>query len=32
MATRNGTVKKSPLVDFSNPRPSGIIAINLGKG
>ncbi len=31
MATRSGTVKKSPLGDFSNPRPSGIIAINLEK-
>jgi DNA gyrase subunit A len=29
MATRNGTVKRTPLADFSNPRPSGIIAINL---
>ena len=29
LATRNGTVKKSALADFSNPRPSGIIAINL---
>ena len=28
-ATRNGTVKKSTLKEFSNPRPSGIIAINL---
>jgi DNA gyrase subunit A len=28
-ATRNGTVKKSALIEFSNPRPSGIIAINL---
>jgi DNA gyrase subunit A len=28
-ATRNGTVKKSALTEFSNPRPSGIIAINL---
>ena len=28
-ATRNGTVKKSVLTEFSNPRPSGIIAINL---
>jgi DNA gyrase subunit A len=28
-ATRSGTVKKSALVEFSNPRPSGIIAINL---
>jgi DNA gyrase subunit A len=29
MATRNGTVKKTPLADFSNPRSTGIIAINL---
>jgi DNA gyrase subunit A len=29
LATRNGTVKKTGLVEFSNPRPSGIIAINL---
>jgi DNA gyrase subunit A len=28
-ATRSGTVKKSTLMEFSNPRPSGIIAINL---
>ena len=28
-ATRSGTVKKSALKEFSNPRPSGIIAINL---
>jgi len=28
-ATRNGTVKKTQLAEFSNPRPSGIIAINL---
>ncbi|MGB6429598.1 MAG: DNA gyrase C-terminal beta-propeller domain-containing protein, partial [Candidatus Acidiferrales bacterium] len=28
-ATRNGTVKKTTLVEFSNPRSSGIIAINL---
>jgi DNA gyrase subunit A len=28
-ATRNGTVKKIELTEFSNPRPSGIIAINL---
>src|SRR5947208_2536889 len=28
-ATRNGTAKKSALKEFSNPRPSGIIAINL---
>jgi DNA gyrase subunit A len=29
LATKNGTVKKTSLVEFSNPRPSGIIAINL---
>ena len=29
LATKNGTVKKTELVEFSNPRPSGIIAINL---
>src|SRR5215475_10367769 len=28
-ATSSGTVKKSALTEFSNPRPSGIIAINL---
>jgi DNA gyrase subunit A len=28
-ATRNGTVKKTALAEFSNPRPSGIIAIDL---
>jgi len=28
-ATRNGTVKKSALVEFSNPRSTGIIAISL---
>jgi DNA gyrase subunit A len=28
-ATRDGTVKKTELTEFSNPRPSGIIAINL---
>ena len=28
-ATRNGTVKKTALAEFSNPRPSGILAINL---
>ncbi|HEX2710846.1 MAG TPA: DNA gyrase subunit A, partial [Candidatus Acidoferrales bacterium] len=31
-ATRNGTVKKTGLTEFSNPRPSGIIAINLDAG
>lgn len=29
MATASGTVKKTPLVDFSRPRSAGIIAINL---
>jgi DNA gyrase subunit A len=29
LATKDGTVKKSALSEFSNPRPSGIIAINL---
>ncbi|MGE0079910.1 MAG: DNA gyrase subunit A [Thiohalomonadaceae bacterium] len=29
MATASGTVKKTPLVDFSRPRSSGIIAIDL---
>jgi len=29
LATRNGTIKKTELAEFSNPRPSGIIAINL---
>jgi DNA gyrase subunit A len=29
LATKNGTVKKTALAEFSNPRPSGIIAINL---
>jgi DNA gyrase subunit A len=29
MATKNGTVKKSALMEFSNPRSTGIIAINL---
>jgi DNA gyrase subunit A len=29
MATSNGTVKKTPLSDFSRPRPSGIIAVDL---
>ncbi len=30
-ATRKGTVKKTPLVDFSNVMSRGIIAINLDK-
>jgi len=29
MATRNGTVKKTPLSAFSRPRTSGIIAVDL---
>jgi DNA gyrase subunit A len=29
LCTRNGTIKKSPLSAFSNPRRGGIIAINL---
>ncbi|MFZ1034457.1 MAG: DNA gyrase subunit A [Candidatus Acidiferrales bacterium] len=29
LATKSGTVKKTELAEFSNPRPSGIIAINL---
>ncbi len=32
MATANGTVKKTPLSDFSRPRAAGIIAINLDEG
>ncbi len=32
MATRNGTVKKTPLNDFENIRRSGIIAITLDEG
>ncbi|MBA3059201.1 MAG: DNA gyrase subunit A [Gammaproteobacteria bacterium] len=32
MATSMGTVKKTPLIDFSNPRKVGIIAINLDEG
>ena len=31
-ATRNGTVKKTPLSAFSNQRANGIIAINLKAG
>ncbi|KPA52383.1 DNA gyrase subunit A [Photobacterium leiognathi subsp. mandapamensis] len=29
MATADGTVKKTPLTDFSRPRSAGIIAVNL---
>ncbi len=32
MATRNGTVKKTPVEDFSNVRKSGLIAIKLRDG
>ena len=32
MATALGTVKKTPLDDFSNPRKAGIIAVNLDEG
>jgi len=32
MATRMGTVKKTPLTDFSNPRKAGIIAVGLDEG
>ena len=31
-ATANGTVKKTPLSDFANPRKAGIIAIDLDEG
>ncbi|GAB1234651.1 DNA gyrase subunit A [Ferrigenium sp. UT5] len=31
-ATSEGTVKKTPLSDFANPRTKGIIAINLDDG
>jgi len=32
MATARGTVKKTPLSDFSNPRKMGIIAVALDEG
>ena len=32
MATSNGTVKKTPLEQFSRPRTSGLIAIELDEG
>jgi len=32
MATANGTVKKTPLEQFSRPRPSGLIALDLEQG
>jgi DNA gyrase subunit A len=32
LATHQGTIKKTELAAFSNPRPSGIIAINISEG
>ena len=32
MATRNGTVKKTPLEQFARPRSSGLIALGLDEG
>jgi DNA gyrase subunit A len=32
MATRNGTVKKTPLRDYSRPKQGGIIGISLDEG
>jgi DNA gyrase subunit A len=32
MSTALGTVKKTPLDEFSNPRKAGIIAVNLDEG
>ncbi|WP_126445325.1 DNA gyrase subunit A [Sulfuricystis multivorans] len=32
MATTQGTVKKTPLTEFANPRKAGIIAVNLDAG
>ncbi len=32
MVTRNGTIKKTGLEEFSNPRPGGIKAINIRDG
>ncbi|WP_077530825.1 DNA gyrase subunit A [Vreelandella utahensis] len=32
LATANGTVKKTPLENFSRPRSSGLIATNLDEG
>jgi len=31
-ATRNGIIKKTPLVEYSRPRTSGIIAIDIREG
>ncbi len=32
LATKNGTVKKTALSEYSNPRSSGIIALNIEEG
>jgi DNA gyrase subunit A len=32
MATANGTVKKTSLIEYSRPRSNGIIAVNLNDG
>lgn len=32
MCTKNGVVKKVDLMEFSNPRPSGIIALSVDEG
>ncbi|WP_300318069.1 DNA gyrase subunit A [Idiomarina sp.] len=32
MATKNGTIKKTPLPEYSRPRNGGIIALNLVEG
>ena len=32
MGTRNGIIKKTPLMAFSNPRATGIIALTIDKG
>ena len=32
MATANGTVKKTPLPEFANPRKAGLIAVDLDPG
>lgn len=32
MATRMGTIKKTPLISFSHPRSGGIIAMSIKKG
>ncbi len=32
MATAEGTVKKTPLVNFSRPRSTGLIAVDLNEG